>query len=50
MLICTESPIDAARSRSVAAAGLPAPEGAQLLDALEAGLTGYTYLHETPHE
>jgi arginine decarboxylase len=34
----------------VAAAGLPAPEGAQLLDALEAGLTGYTYLHETPHE
>jgi arginine decarboxylase len=34
----------------VAAAKLERAESQQLLDALEAGLTGYTYLHETPHE
>ena len=34
----------------VDAAGLPSAESMQMLDALEAGLTGYTYLHETPHE
>ena len=34
----------------VDAAGLPSDEAARLLAALEAGLTGYTYLHETPHE
>ena len=34
----------------MAAAKLPRAEGQDLLDALEAGLTGYTYLHETPHE
>ncbi len=34
----------------VEAAKLPRAEGQALLDALEAGLTGYTYLHETPHE
>ncbi|MFA6987338.1 MAG: arginine decarboxylase, partial [Arenimonas sp.] len=34
----------------VGAAELPAAESEQLLDALEAGLTGYTYLHETAHE
>ena len=34
----------------VGAASLEASESAQMLDALEAGLTGYTYLHETAHE
>jgi arginine decarboxylase len=32
----------------VAAAGLPAEEGARLEAALETGLTGYTYLDDTP--
>jgi arginine decarboxylase len=32
----------------VEAAGLPAAEAGALLQALEAGLTGYTYLQETP--
>jgi arginine decarboxylase len=40
---------EAYRSK-VSAAELAAAESAQLLDALEAGLTGYTYLHETVHE
>ncbi|HEX2675889.1 MAG TPA: hypothetical protein VHM19_04600, partial [Polyangiales bacterium] len=31
-------------------AKLPASETQQLLKDLEAGLTGYTYLHETAHE
>jgi arginine decarboxylase len=34
----------------VAGAALSPGESAQMLDALEAGLTGYTYLHETTHE
>ncbi|HMB57071.1 MAG TPA: arginine decarboxylase [Arenimonas sp.] len=34
----------------VDAAKLPADESSAMLAALEAGLTGYTYLHETPHE
>jgi arginine decarboxylase len=34
----------------VDAAKLSASEAAAILAALEAGLTGYTYLHETPHE
>jgi arginine decarboxylase len=34
----------------VKAAGLERGESEQMLDALESGLTGYTYLHETPHE
>ena len=33
----------------VAAAALSPAESAALLDALEAGLTGYTYLHEVVH-
>ena len=32
----------------VAAAGLPAEEAARLEAALETGLTGYTYLDDTP--
>jgi arginine decarboxylase len=40
---------EAYRSK-VAASGLNTSESAQMLDALEAGLTGYTYLHETAHE
>ncbi len=35
--------------RQVDAAGLPADEASRMIDALEAGLTGYTYLHETAH-
>ena len=31
-------------------AKLDPAEAARMLAALEAGLTGYTYLHETPHE
>jgi arginine decarboxylase len=38
-----------AYGRKVAAAHLPAAESANLLAALEAGLTGYTYLHEVAH-
>jgi len=34
----------------VNAAGLHGDEAAKMLAALEAGLIGYTYLHETPHE
>ncbi len=34
----------------VEAAALPPGEASALLDALEAGLTGYTYLHETTHD
>ena len=33
----------------VAAAALPAVEAEAMLAALEAGLTGYTYLHEVVH-
>ena len=40
---------DAYRAK-VKAAGLGDAESGQMLDALEAGLTGYTYLHETVHE
>jgi arginine decarboxylase len=40
---------DAYRAK-VDAAQLDRAESARLLEALEAGLTGYTYLHETPHE
>ncbi|KFN43972.1 arginine decarboxylase [Arenimonas oryziterrae] len=40
----------AAYRAKVEAAQLPAAESAAMLAALEAGLTGYTYLHETPHE
>ncbi len=40
----------AAYREKVEAAKLPANESAMMLAALEAGLTGYTYLHETPHE
>ena len=36
----------AAYGDKVAAAGLPAAESARLGDALEAGLTGYTYLDD----
>ncbi len=39
-----------AYQNKVDAAQLPASESAQLIAALEAGLTGYTYLHETVHE
>lgn len=44
--------LDALRARYrtlVAQAGLPVPAAQAALDALEAGLTGYTYLEETPH-
>ena len=34
----------------VAAANLGDTESAAMIEALEAGLTGYTYLHETPYE
>ena len=34
----------------VQGAGLGSEEAARMLAALEAGLTGYTYLHETAHE
>ena len=34
----------------VAAASLGETESAAMIEALEAGLTGYTYLHETPYE
>ena len=40
----------AAYRAKVEAAALPASESAAMLDALEAGLTGYTYLHETTHD
>ncbi len=40
----------AAYRDKVEAAKLPAEESAAMLAALEAGLTGYTYLHETVHE
>ena len=40
---------DAYRAKVVAAA-LGADESERMLDSLESGLTGYTYLHETPHE
>ncbi|CAN5220301.1 arginine decarboxylase [soil metagenome] len=39
---------EAYRSK-VAAAGLSDAESARMIDALEAGLTGYTYLHESVH-
>jgi arginine decarboxylase len=39
-----------AYKEKVQAAALPLGEATQLLAALEAGLTGYTYLHETVHE
>jgi arginine decarboxylase len=39
----------AAYGDMVAAAALPAAESTSLLAALEAGLTGYTYLHEAAH-
>ena len=37
-------------SAKVAAASLGEAESAAMIEALEAGLTGYTYLHETPYE
>jgi arginine decarboxylase len=40
----------AAYRAKVEAAGLAADQAAALIDALEAGLTGYTYLHETTHD
>lgn len=40
----------AAYRAKVDAAGLDAAQAAHLIEALEAGLTGYTYLHETTHE
>jgi arginine decarboxylase len=40
----------AAYRAKVDAAALPPGEASALLDALEAGLTGYTYLHETTHD
>ena len=40
----------AAYRAKVDAAKLPAAESESMLAALEAGLTGYTYLHETVHE
>ncbi|MEO7252593.1 MAG: arginine decarboxylase, partial [Arenimonas sp.] len=40
----------AAYQAKVDAAGLSKIESTRMLAALEAGLTGYTYLHETPHE
>ncbi len=40
----------AAYREKVDTAKLPAEESAAMLAALEAGLTGYTYLHETAHE
>ncbi len=45
-------PLDVLRNAyrsKVAAAGLSDAESARLIDALEAGLTGYTYLHESVH-
>ncbi|HEX7384577.1 MAG TPA: hypothetical protein VF291_09700, partial [Burkholderiaceae bacterium] len=39
----------AAYRAKVDAAGLGTADAAAMLAALEAGLTGYTYLHETPH-
>jgi arginine decarboxylase len=38
----------AAYAERVAKAGLPAEESEMLADALEAGLTGYTYLSDEP--
>jgi arginine decarboxylase len=46
-------PVDGLRAAyrdKVAAAGLPADEAARLAAALEAGLTGYTYLDDAPEE
>jgi arginine decarboxylase len=40
----------AAYRAKVDAAALPPGEASALLDALEAGLTGYTYLHESTHD
>ena len=40
----------AAYRAKVDAAALSKTDSARMLVALEAGLTGYTYLHETPHE
>ena len=40
----------AAYRDKVVAAGLAQDESSRLLEALEAGLTGYTYLHESTHE
>ena len=40
----------AAYRAKVEAAGLAQAEAASLVEALEAGLTGYTYLHETTHD
>ena len=40
----------AAYQAKVDAAALSKTESGRMLAALEAGLTGYTYLHETPHE
>ena len=40
----------AAYKAKVDGARLDPAEAARMLAALEAGLTGYTYLHETPHE
>ena len=40
----------AAYRAKVDAAGLAQAEAASLVEALEAGLTGYTYLHETTHD
>jgi arginine decarboxylase len=40
----------AAYKAKVDDAALDPAESASMLAALEAGLTGYTYLHETPHE
>jgi arginine decarboxylase len=40
----------AAYRGKVTAAGLDADTASNMLTALEAGLTGYTYLHESPHE
>jgi arginine decarboxylase len=41
--------VRAAYASKIAAAGLPAAEAEAFGVALEAGLTGYTYLHEEPH-
>ena len=40
----------AAYKEKVEAAGLSLGESLQMVEALEAGLTGYTYLHESVHE
>jgi arginine decarboxylase len=40
----------AAYRAKVEAAALPPADASALLDALEAGLTGYTYLHESAHD